>query len=73
MDEQSAAFAPIRAFLDAEALDDEPAWREAQVVDDAALAAAMPESKGAGRALGVAGTVWRRTWIAPTRSPGQRG
>jgi pimeloyl-ACP methyl ester carboxylesterase len=67
MDEQSAAFDPIGAFLRAEALDEEPAWRDAVVVDDAMLAAAMPGSTGVGRALGVAGATWRRAWSAPPR------
>jgi pimeloyl-ACP methyl ester carboxylesterase len=73
MDERSGAFEPIRAFLGAETLDDEPAWRDATVVDDAVLAAAMPPSNGAGRALGAAGAAWRRAWSPPTRSVGQSG
>jgi pimeloyl-ACP methyl ester carboxylesterase len=73
MDEQSAAFDPIRAFLRAETLDEEPAWRAATVVDDAMLDAAMPASKGVGRALGVPGAAWRRTWSPPARSVGQQG
>jgi poly(3-hydroxyoctanoate) depolymerase len=73
MDEQSAAFEPIRRFLRAETLDRDAAWRDATVVDDALLAAAMPESKGAGRAFGAPGAAWRRAWRPPARSAGQRG
>jgi pimeloyl-ACP methyl ester carboxylesterase len=72
MDEHSSAFAPIRAVLRAKSLERTQVWRNATVVDDAALAAAMPESKGAGRALGLPGTAWRRVWRPPARSVGQR-
>ena len=70
MDDESAAFDSIHAFLRAETLDDEPAWRDATVVDDAALEAAMPEPKGAGKALGAAAAAWRRVWSPPARPAG---
>jgi poly(3-hydroxyoctanoate) depolymerase len=73
MDEQSAAFETIRGFLEAKALDDAPAWRDAEVVDDATLAAAMPESKGIGKPLGAVTAAWRRAWSPPSRSVGQQG
>ena len=73
MDEQSAAFDPIRGFLEAETLEHETAWRAATVVDDALLAAAMPQPTGVGKAVGAVGAGWRRAWSPPSRSAGQRG
>jgi pimeloyl-ACP methyl ester carboxylesterase len=73
MDEHSAAFEPIHAFLRAKTLDDEPAWRNAAIVDDAALEAALPESKGIGKALGAVTAAWRRAWSPPSRSVEQHG
>jgi pimeloyl-ACP methyl ester carboxylesterase len=72
MDEHSSAFAPIRAFVRARSVERTQVWRNATVVDDAALAAAMPESKGAGRALGLPGSAWRRVWRPPARAAGER-
>ena len=67
MDAGSAALAPIAAFLRARRLDDEPAWRDARVVDDDALAAALQATRDASRPLGAVGAVWRRVWPAVAR------
>jgi poly(3-hydroxyoctanoate) depolymerase len=68
MDEQSSAFAPIRAFLRAKSVERTQVWRNATVVDDAALAAVLPQAKGAKRALALPQSAWRRAWRPPARA-----
>jgi pimeloyl-ACP methyl ester carboxylesterase len=62
MDPASAALDPIAAFLQAHRLEDEPAWRDATVVDDALLHEALRSTRDASRPLRAAGAVWRRVW-----------
>jgi pimeloyl-ACP methyl ester carboxylesterase len=68
MDERSAALAPIAAFLRADRLDDEPAWRAATIVDDARLEAALRATNDASRPLRAVGAVWRRAWPSVARA-----
>jgi pimeloyl-ACP methyl ester carboxylesterase len=68
MDERSAALAPIAAFLRADRLDDEPAWRAAAIVDDARLEAALRATNDASRPLRAMGAVWRRAWPPAARA-----
>ena len=68
MDEQSSAFTPIRAFLRAKSVERTQVWRNATVVDDAALGAVLPQAKGAKRALTLPQSAWRRAWRPPVRT-----
>jgi pimeloyl-ACP methyl ester carboxylesterase len=68
MDDKSGAFEPIGAFLRAKSIERTQVWRNATVVDDAGLAAVMPESKGARKALALPQSAWRRAWRPPARA-----
>jgi pimeloyl-ACP methyl ester carboxylesterase len=59
----SPVMQPIREFLVAESLDDAPVWRDALVVTDDDLRAAMPKMRAQAQPWGVIGAVLRRRWL----------
>lgn len=62
MDPDSSAHEPIRGFLAAPSLEDEPAWRDARVVVDADVRAAMPPARAQVQPLGAIAALARRRW-----------
>jgi poly(3-hydroxyoctanoate) depolymerase len=56
---------PIRQFLAAEPLSAAPVWRDALVVTDDDLGAAMPKMRAQAQPWGVIGAVLRRRWLSP--------
>lgn len=69
MDEGSAALAPIRGFLTAEAPEASPAWRDARSVDDEDVRAALLAAGRSYQPWGAMSAVWRRAWPAAVRPP----
>jgi pimeloyl-ACP methyl ester carboxylesterase len=62
MDSDSSAHEPIGRFLAAASLDDEPAWRDARVVVDADVRAALPAATDQVQPLGAIAALARRRW-----------
>lgn len=61
---QSPVLGPIREFLTAQSLDASEAWREAAVVTDDDLRAAVPRMRSQAQPWGLIGAVMRRRWLA---------
>jgi pimeloyl-ACP methyl ester carboxylesterase len=64
MDPDSTALAGIHGFLQAGRPDDAPAWRDAAVVDDATVRAAIAGTRSPLQPLATVGALMRRAWPA---------
>jgi pimeloyl-ACP methyl ester carboxylesterase len=64
MDADSITHEPIRGFLAAPSLAQEPMWRNGWVVTDAEVRAAIPPARRQAQPLGAIGALARRAWPA---------